>query len=119
MAHELRIENGKIKVEFHGLEKLAAIKEKLEFNLNNVVSVSTESKKWIQGLRVGGTGLPEVIKEGRYIIDGKKAFFAMRDPDKCITIEFKNEPYSYLIIEVDDKEKIAEDIKKAVGIHEN
>jgi len=117
MTHKLEIKDGKIKVEFEGLEKLEAIKNKLEFNLSNVVSVSTEDKKWIQGLRVGGTALPGVIKEGRYLLkDGKKAFFAMKNKDKCITIEFKNEAYDYLVIEVDNKEEIAKQIKEAAGL---
>ncbi|MGC8623122.1 MAG: hypothetical protein ACP5TK_00425, partial [Candidatus Micrarchaeia archaeon] len=111
---KVEIKDGKIKVEFQGLEELAAIKRKLEFDLNNVVSVSTDQKKWIEGLRVGGTGLPGIIKEGRYVMrGGKTAFFAMKDPTKCVTIEFKNEPYDYLIIEVEDKEKVAEMIKEA------
>ena len=112
MPHKISIVNDRLVVEFDGLEAFEAIKKRLEFNLKNVVSVSTETRRWIEGWRVGGTGLPGVIKEGRYLLNGKKAFFAMRDPDKCVTIEFTDEPYTYLVVQVDNKEKIAEEISK-------
>ena len=62
--------------------------------------------------QIRGTGVPGVIKEGRYLLHGKKAFFATRDINKCLTIEFKNEPYTYLIVEVRDKERSAKEINK-------
>ena len=110
MPHKISVVNGRLIVEFTGFETIAAIKKRLEFDLKNVVSVSIETRKWIEGIRIGGTGLPGVIKEGRYILDGKTAFFAMRDPDKCVTIEFVDEPYTYLVVQVDNKKKTAEEI---------
>jgi hypothetical protein len=118
MPHKISIVNDRLVVEFEGLEEIAAIKKRLEFNLKNVVSVSTETRRWIEGIRVGGTGLPGVIKEGRYMLNGKKAFFAMRDPDKCITIEFAEEPYTYLVVQVDDKEKVAEEISNRLKVRD-
>lgn len=114
MAHRIHIEGDRLVVEFEGLEAIEAIKQRLEFSLSNIVSVSTEPHKWVEGLRVGGTGLPGVIKEGRYIIDGKKVFFAMRHPDKCITVEFMNEPYDEIVVEVDDKEEVRRELSKYV-----
>ena len=110
MPHKLSIREGKIIVEFERLEKVAAIKKRLVFRLNDVVSVSTETRRWLEGIRVGGTGIPGVIKEGRYMLKDGRAFFAMRNPDKCVTIEFKNEPYKYLVIDVDHKDKIAKEL---------
>ena len=110
MSHKISIVGDRLVVEFAGLETIAAIKKRLEFNLKNVVSVSTETRKWIEGIRVAGTGLPGMIKEGRYLLHGKKAFFAMRDPDRCVTIKFIGEPYTYLVVQVDDKKKTAEEI---------
>ncbi|MGC8581152.1 MAG: hypothetical protein ACP5RS_03370 [Thermoplasmata archaeon] len=117
MGHRVEISGEKIIITFEGLEKIEAIKSRLEFNLKNIVYVSTETRKWIEGLRIGGTGLPGVIKEGRYVFrDGSKAFFAMRNPDECVTIQFKNEFYDYLIFDVDDKDKVANEIRKAANI---
>ncbi len=110
MPHKLFVEGKKLIVDFEGLEEVAALKKRLEFKLDNIVSVSTDTKKWLEGIRVGGTGLPGVIKEGRYLLKDGTAFFAMRHPDKCVTVEFKNEPYKYLVVEVDDKNKIAEEL---------
>lgn len=113
MAHKLSVRDGKLVVEFSGLESFEAIKKRLEFSLGSIVSVSTETRRWLEGIRVGGTGLPGVIKEGRYILKDGRAFFAMRRPDKSITIEFRDEQYKYLIVEVDDKKKAADRIMQA------
>ena len=113
MVHKISIDGDALVVEFLGWEKIAALKMKeLWFSLQNVVSITTESRKWLEGIRYGGTGVPGVIKEGRYLLHGKKAFFATRDINKCLTIEFKNEPYTYLIVEVRDKERSAKEINK-------
>ena len=37
----------------------------------------------------------------------------MRHADKCVTVEFRNEDYDGIVIEVDDKEKVAEEIRNA------
>lgn len=115
MAHRIKIEGGKLVVEFKGIEEIATLKKKLEFNLKNVVSVSTEPHHWIEGLRIAGVGLPGVIKEGSYIVSGKKVFFAMKHPENCVTIELKNEDYDAIVIEVDDKQKVAQEIKKLLA----
>ena len=113
MMHRLFISGGKLIVEFEGLEGLEAIKRRLEFSVSDIVSVTTGPHPWIEGVRIGGTGLPGVIKEGRYVIDNRKVFFAMRHADKCVTVEFRNEDYDGIVIEVDDKEKVAEEIRNA------
>lgn len=114
MPHKMYVEGDKLVVEFEGLEELAAFKRRLEFSLNNIVSVSTEPHKWIEGIRVAGTGLPGVIKEGRYEVNGKRVFFAMRNPDRCVTVDFKNEPYDEIVIEVEDKEEVKRMLSKYV-----
>ena len=112
MPHRIYVEDGKLIVEFEGFEAVEALKRRLEFSLSNIVSVSTEPHRWLEGLRVGGTGLPGVIKEGRYIVNGKAVFFAMKHPEKCITIELKNERYDAVVVEVEDKEALKQELSR-------
>jgi len=115
MAHTLKIEGDTLILEFKGLEQVAALKTRLEFKLKNITKVSTEPHKWIEGLRVAGVGLPGVIKEGSYVVSGKRVFFAMRHPEKCVTIEFENEEYDAIVVEVDDRQSVVEQIKCAIS----
>ncbi|MEM0118622.1 MAG: hypothetical protein QXX17_00670 [Conexivisphaerales archaeon] len=113
MPHKLFINEDKVIVEFEGIEVLEAFERRLVFSLSNVVSVTTGSHPWIEGFRISGAGLPGVVKEGRYIVNGKKVFFAMRHPDFCVTIEFRNEEYDVIVVEVDNKERVAKEIMEA------
>ena len=56
MAHRMYVVGDKLVVEFEGLEEIAAIKRRLEFSLSNIVSVSTEPHRWIEGERHGHSG---------------------------------------------------------------
>ncbi|HEU16411.1 MAG TPA: hypothetical protein ENO38_01910 [Nitrososphaeria archaeon] len=114
MAHRMYVEGDRLVVEFEGLEVVEAIKRRLEFSLENITSVSTEPHGWWEGLRMGGTGLPGAIKEGRYVVNGKRVFFAMRHPERCVTVEFKDEPYDAIVVEVNDKEAVARELSRYV-----
>ena len=50
-------------MEFEGFEKVEELKRRLELSLSNIVSVSAEVHRWIEGINVEGTGLPGAIKE--------------------------------------------------------
>jgi len=39
----------------------------------------------------------------------------VKHPENCVTIELKNEDYDAIVIEVDDKQKVAQEIKEAIG----
>ena len=52
--HKISIDGDALVVEFLGWEKIAALKMKeLWFSLQNVVSITTESRKWLEGTRYG------------------------------------------------------------------
>lgn len=119
MAGTVRIEGSDIVFELHGLDEILAIKRSLSVALDHVVSVSTENVGWepFQQLRVGGTSIPGVIKDGRYLSSDGKMFFEMRNPDKCITVNLDHETYKSIVFEVEDKEATAQMIRDALASH--
>jgi hypothetical protein len=118
MSGEVKIENGNLVFEIHGIDEILSIKRSISIPIKKIVSVSTERVPWepFRQLRVAGTSLPGVIKEGRFLSSDGLMFFEMKDPDKCITVTLDHEHYKKIVFEVNDKEStakmISEEIKK-------
>lgn len=112
----MKIENDNLVFEIRGLDEILSIKRSISVPLERVVSVSTEEVPWkpFQQLRIMGTSLPGVIKEGRFLTSDGLVFFEMKDPDKCITVTLDHEHYKKIVFEVDDKESTAKMIDEAI-----
>jgi hypothetical protein len=116
MVGTVKIENGNLEFELHGVDEFLSIKRSISIPLKHVVSVSTERVPWqpFKQLRVAGTSLPGVIKDGRYLSSDGMMFFEMHDPDKCITVNLDHETYKKIVFEVEDKEAAAQQINDAL-----
>ena len=44
-----------------------------------------------------------------------KTFYYVRDRSKCIALRLKDHEYRKVVMEVDDKESIAQDLRKLIG----
>ena len=101
----IEIEEGEIKVEVLGWDKLWAFKSRLEFPLAHVAGArrwEKESNRWWRGFRAPGTNLPGVIVAGTYHLKGEHFFYDVHDFRHAIVVELKDEWYSRLIVEVPD-----------------
>lgn len=105
----VRVEDGKLVFELHGIDEILSIKRSISVAIKDVKSVSTNKIPWalFKQLRVGGTFIPGVIKDGRYLTSDGMIFFEMHDPNKCITVYLNHERYKAIVFEVEDKEAIA------------
>jgi len=113
MENSIDIIGKHIVFKISGADKFLSLKSRLVIPLEHVVSVSTEKAKWRRStweLRVGGSNIPFVVKDGRYLSKGKFYFYVMHDPDKCITVNLDNELYSAVIFQVSNKEAAAKRI---------
>jgi hypothetical protein len=110
------IEDGNLVFELHGVDEFLSIKRSISVPLQHVVSVSTERVPWqpFKQMRVAGTSLPGVIKDGRFLSSDGMMFFEMHDPDKCITVNLDHERYKKIVFEVEDKEATAKQINSAL-----
>ena len=105
MAAVIEIDNGSLVVHIEGMDKLWALKSRLQIPLTNVVGTelaSEEAQKWLHGIRVGGTHIPGVVSAGRFYADGQLVFWDVHDADKAIAIQLKDERYGKLVIQVED-----------------
>lgn len=117
MSGTVKIEGKNIVFEIHGVDIILAIKKSITIPLEHVESVSTDKVPWspFQQLKVAGTGLPGVIKDGLFLSNDGLLFFEMHNPDNCITVSLNNEKYKKIIFEVHDKESVAQTIRNAIS----
>jgi hypothetical protein len=117
LSGTIRIENKNLVFEMHGIDIILAIRKSITIPLEHVLSVSTDRIPWkpFEQIKVTGTSLPGVIKDGMFLSSDGLLFFEMHNPDKCITVSLKNEKYKKIIFEVDDKESIAKTIRDALS----
>lgn len=117
MPGTVKIEGKDLVFEIHGIDMFLSLKRSITVPLEHVTSVSSDAVPWepFQQLKVAGTSLPGVIKDGFYLSKDGLLFFEMHDPEKCITISLNNEKYKKIIFEVEDKEAAAKAIRHAIS----
>jgi hypothetical protein len=91
--------------EVEGMDKLWALKSRLEIPLAHIRDVRTDTeiaRGWWHGLRMPGTQLPGVITAGTFYQAGKRVFWDVHHPERTIVVELADERYDQLIVEVAD-----------------
>lgn len=116
MVGTIKIEDGNLIFELHGVDEILSIKRSISIPLKHVLSVSTAKVSWkpFKQLRIAGASLPGVVKDGRFLSSDGIMFFEMHDPNKCVTVSLDHEHYKKIVFEVEDKEKIAKMINAAI-----
>jgi hypothetical protein len=61
-----------------------------------------------------GTHVPREFMAWTFWTRKGKTFYYVRDFSKCITLHLGNHEYSKVAVEVDDKEAVANELKKAL-----
>jgi hypothetical protein len=111
----VNVNNDSVLIEIEGTQRFLALKNQIEIPISKIESVSTEDvdPPWIAG-RIG-THMPPWFWAGTFwTLDRKKRFYYVRNKDKCITLNLKDQNYYQVIIEVEDKEAIANEIKQVL-----
>ncbi len=116
MSGKVIMDKDRLVFELHGIDRILAVKRTISVPLKHVVSVSTERVDWnlFKHLRVAGTAIPGVVKDGRFLTSEGLVFFEMHDPDKCITVSLSDEVYKKIVFEVEDKDSAAKMIEDAI-----
>ena len=117
MTGKIEIDGKNLVFEIKGIDVILAIRRTITIPLDHVVSVSTEKVPWavFQQLKLGGTNVPGIVKDGMYLTGDGLMFFEMHHPDKCITVTLNHETYKKIIFEVEDKEATAKIIHDAIN----
>ncbi len=115
MSGTVKVDGDNLVFEFHGVDRIFTFRHSITVPIRDVVDVSTDRVPWITGIRALGTGLPGVIKDGEYLDKDGSAFYEVHDPDKCVTVTLKDDNHKRIVIQVEDKESTALEIKNALA----
>lgn len=115
---EVELTQDTMVVHVRGMDRLWALKSRLETPLFHVVGAEVDPKlgrQWRQGLRAPGTQVPGVITAGTFYQEGERVFWDVHDPEKTVVIQLRDERYASLVIKVDDPYATASAIQTALG----
>ncbi|MDE1816509.1 MAG: hypothetical protein KGI11_08130 [Thaumarchaeota archaeon] len=117
MSGTIRIDENNLVFEIHGIDTILSIRRTISVPLEHVTSVSTDKVPWqpFQQMKVAGTSIPGIIKDGMFLSSDGLLFFEMHDPDKCITVSLDHERFKKIIFEVQDKEDAAKKIQDGLA----
>jgi hypothetical protein len=114
---EVELTRDALVVHVQGMDRLWALKSRLEIPLAHVVGAEVDpevAREWHKGIRAGGTHVPGVITAGTFYQEGERVFWDVHDPDKTVVIHLKDERYAKLVIEVENPHATAVAIEGAL-----
>jgi hypothetical protein len=110
----VKVSIGKDEVTFSldAKEQFLALKNKVSIPLDNITNVSTErvKPKWLS-IKMG-THFPKGFMAGTFWERKGKAFYYVKDFSKCISLKLQNNDYYMAVFEVEDKQSVADKIKR-------
>ncbi|GAA2848005.1 hypothetical protein GCM10010517_05170 [Streptosporangium fragile] len=113
MAH-IELTADTLTVHVEGLNRLLALKSRLEVPLAHVRHAEVGGPSSPGGLRAPGTRIPGVISAGTFHVDYRKVFWDVRDPAKAVVIDLSGADFDQLVVEVDDPQAVAASIRAAL-----
>jgi hypothetical protein len=115
---EVSVEGDQAVFAVQGWDKLWALRSRLEIPLAHIKGAHTDPSPkmgWFQGLKVLGASIPNVFRAGTFYQDGGWVFWDVRDPDKAIVVELRDEQFQQLVIEVCDPTATVSLLNRSVG----
>ena len=113
----IEIDGDKAIFEVQGWDKLWSLRSQLEIPLSHIKRAYVDPEPamgWFQGLKLGGTDVPNIFRAGTFYQDGGLVFWDVHHPEKTIVIELEHETYRKLIIEVENPEQEAKKINSSI-----
>jgi len=115
---EITMNDDQIVFEIEGWDKLWSFRSRLQIPLAHIKGAHVDphpAMGWFDGVKLGGTGVPNIFKAGTFYQDGGFVFWDVRNPEKTIVIELDHEHYDKLVIEVADPNAAVELINGRLG----
>jgi hypothetical protein len=105
-------------LEVQGLDKLWALKSRLEIPLAHITGARADpevARGWWHGVRMPGTNVPGVLTAGTFYEHGRRVFWDVHNPEQTIVIELRDDRYDELIIEVADPNSALRLLHASIG----
>lgn len=110
------IEGENLVVTMTGMNKIAALKSRIEVPLAHVRGATADPGivHEPKGLRAPGTQMPGVITAGTFHKHGERIFWDVTDGSRAIVIELAEEDLARLVITVEDPRSSVDLVNQAV-----
>ena len=115
---EITVHGDTITFEIEGMDKLWALKSRLEIPLAHIKGARVDdeaAKGWWHGVKLGGSDLPGLITAGTFFRKGRMVFYDVHHPDHTIVVDLDHEDYDQLILQVRNPETEVQVINDAAG----
>lgn len=102
---QVKIDGDRVVFEVEGWDKLWSLRSRLEIPLAHVKGAHPDpdpAMGWFEGLKLVGTGVPNLFKAGTFYQEGGLVFWDVRHPERALVVDLDHERYRKLVIEVDD-----------------
>jgi hypothetical protein len=108
-------------VHVNGLDKVLALRSRVEFPLAHVTNVAydpsetqRELEQFWQETHIFGANAPGSTMVGDYTEHGDRIFWDMHHPERAITLQLIQEKYAKVIVEVADPEATLRSLQDAL-----
>lgn len=118
------IDHGMLQILMGTVESYQTRTRRFEVPLSSVTGVDTNrAPTTFAGSHSSGAGFGFGVEfkatsfapfGGRYNTKEGRLLVAFRDPEKCVVISLKDEQYDKVIVQVDDKDEVADQIRGAI-----
>jgi len=115
---EVRINDGTLDVTVTGIDKVLAMRSRLDVPLTHVRGASQDPdalRDRYKKVRVLGSNLPGAFVGTFY--DGSWWFLDVHHPEQAVKIDLDHEHYAALVVEVEDPATTVRDINAAIHAH--
>ncbi|MEU9400434.1 hypothetical protein [Streptomyces sp. NPDC048242] len=112
----ITVEGSTLVVEMEGLDKLWALKSRLDIPLANVRGATADPGivKEPKGFRAPGSHFPGLLVAGSFHTKGEWVFWDVKDGARAVVVELADERYARLVVEVDDPRATVDLIERSL-----
>lgn len=115
---DLSIKGDKLRLQVKGLDRLWAMRSRLDIPLASVRGVRADPQVarglW-KGVSAPGTHIPGLIIAGTFYQDDKRIFWDVHDPERTVVIDLVGQRFDQLIVEVSDPETVVKMLERAIA----
>jgi hypothetical protein len=115
---EISVEGERVVFEVEGWDKLWSLRSRLEIPLAHITGAHWDPEPamgWFEGLKLGGTAIPNLFRAGTFYQDGGLVFWDVAHPERTIVIDLVHETYGKLVVEVAEPMTAVSLITRSIG----
>ncbi len=114
---DVTIEGDRAVFAVEGLDKLWALRSRLEIPLAHITDVESNHEqvgRWWHGFKIAGTDMPGLFAAGTFFFHGELVFWDVRSPADTIIVSLNHERYKKLIVQVADPDATIAKLRAAM-----